>query len=96
MFHRGHCNVNFIVGFGDRDSSVGCLQIDWIEESSHYRRHGTTDEMTYHLVVGSDAGGQYSDRICSPTLSNPGLWLFLEMYNEQWEVCFWACTTFVA
>ena len=39
--------------------------------------HGITYEVMHHLAVGSDATGRYSDRICSPNLSNPGLWLFL-------------------
>ena len=44
--------------------------------------HGITHEIMHHLAVGSDDGGRYSDRICSPNLSNPGLWLFLEMDDE--------------
>ena len=58
--------------------------------------HGITNEIMHHLSVGSDAGGRYSDRICSHNLSNPGLWLFLEMDDEPRGLYFWTCTAFVA
>ena len=45
--------------------------------------HGITREIIHHLVVGSDAGGRYSNKICLSKLSNLGLWLFLEMYDES-------------
>ena len=58
--------------------------------------HGITHEIMHHLAVGTDAGGRYSDRICSPNLSNPGLWLFLGIYDEPRELYFWTCTASVA
>ena len=58
--------------------------------------HGITHEIMHHLAIGSDAGGRYSAGICSPNLSNPGLWLFLEMNDEPRGLYFWTCTTSVA
>ena len=58
--------------------------------------HEITHEIMRHLAVGSDAGGRYSDRIRSSNLSNPGLWLFLGIYDEPWDLYFWACTASVA
>ena len=58
--------------------------------------HGITHEIMHHLDVGTDAGGRYSDRICSLNLSNPGLWLFLGIYGEPRELYFWTCTASVA
>ena len=78
MFHRGHCNVNFIAGFGGRDSSVGCIQIGWIEERVMAASHEITHGTMRRLAAGSDAGGRYSDRICSSNLSNPVCGYFWE------------------
>ena len=58
--------------------------------------HEITHEIMHHLAVWSDAGGRYSERICSSNLSNPGLWLFLGIYDEPQELCFWTCTASVA
>ena len=58
--------------------------------------HGITHEIMHHLAVGSDSGGRYSDRICSPNLSNPGLWLFLEMDDEPRGLYFWTYTASAA
>ena len=57
--------------------------------------HGITHKIMHHLAVGSDAGGRYSDRICLSNLSNPGLWLFLETYDELRGLYFWTCTASV-
>ena len=58
--------------------------------------HGITHEIMHHLAVGSNGGGRYSDRICSPNLSNPGLWLFLEINDEPRELYFWTYTASMA
>ena len=58
--------------------------------------HEITHKIMRHLAVGSDAGGRYSDRICSSNLSNPGLWLFSEIYDEPRELYSWTCTASVA
>ena len=54
--------------------------------------HGITHEIMHHLAVGTNAGGRYSDKISSPNLSNPGLWLFLGIYDEPRELYFLTCT----
>ena len=55
--------------------------------------HGVTHEIMPRLAVGSDVGGRYSDRICSPKSVKPGFAaifrnvrraagaLFLDMYH---------------
>ena len=58
--------------------------------------HGITHEIMHHLAIGTDAVGRYSDRICPLNLSNPGLWLFLGIYDEPRELYFWTCPAFVA
>ena len=57
--------------------------------------HEITHEIMRHLAIGSDAGGRYSDRICSPTSVKPGFvaifrnvrraegTLFLDMYHTN-------------
>ena len=59
--------------------------------ASHEIMHG----ILRHLAVGCDAGGRYSDRICSSNLSNPGSWLFLGICDEPRELYFWTCTASV-
>ena len=49
---------------------------------------GTMHKIIHHLAIGSDTGSRYSDRIYQLNLSNPGLWLFLKLYNELKELYF--------
>ena len=58
--------------------------------------HEITHNIMHHLAVGSDVGGRYSNRICSSSLSNLGLWLFLGIYDEPRELYFWTCIVSVA
>ena len=37
--------------------------------------HGITHDIIHRLAVGSNAGGQYCDSICSPNVSTLYLWL---------------------
>ena len=70
--------------------SVGLRRV--VMEASHRIMH----EIMHYLAVGSDAVVRYSDRICSPNLSNLDLWLYLEMYDEPRELYFWMLTASVA
>ena len=58
--------------------------------------HGVTHKTMHHLAAGSYAGGRYYDRVCLPSVLNPGFWLFLEMLDEPQELYLWTCTGSVA
>ena len=96
MFHRGHCNVNFIVGVGGCDSSVSYLQIGRIEGSGHsgepwdkpWDNGSSCCRVWYWISIFWQ--NMFTE------ISTAYLWLFLEMNSEPWELYFQTCTTAVA
>ena len=91
MFHRGHCNLKSIEGVGGRAPSVSCLGLRTVFMAAS---HGTTNEVMnfFHCRVAVN----FPTEFVHPNLSNPGLWLFLEMYDEPQELYSWTCAAYVA